>query len=320
MNLFFIALTGALPRASTFAVHVDRLYGFLVAVAIFFTILIFGLVALFAYKFRWQSSNPVGVPIHGHTGLEIFWTVIPLILAMIMFAWGAILFFDMRRPPDDAMEIFVVGKQWMWKIQHPQGRREINELHVPVGRPVRLTLTSEDVIHSFFVPAFRVKMDVIPGRYTSLWFEATEPGKYHLFCAEYCGTEHSKMGGWVYAMEEAEYEEWVSGGKVTGGVVSQGEMLFEKFRCLTCHGPGLEALGPRLEGVSGRQVVLTNGRTVVADDNYLRESILVPATKVVSGYVPLMPAYKEQISEPELMKIIAYIKSLKKAEKGGESP
>jgi cytochrome c oxidase subunit 2 len=205
----------------------------------------------------------------------------------------------------------VVGKQWMWKLQHMEGRREINELHVPVGRPVKLVMTSEDVIHSFFVPAFRIKQDTVPGRYTTAWFEATTPGTYHLFCAEYCGTLHSGMIGRVVVMEPAAFQEWLSGADAQARPVAEaGAALFERQGCVSCHVKGNEGRGPWLAGVAGGPVTLEGGRTLVADDAYLRESIMNPRAHVVRGYEPIMPAYQGLLTEEQVMELIAYIKSL----------
>ena len=200
------------PQASSFAPHVDALYGFMIAVTAFFSILIGTLVVVFAIKYHRKSPDEVATEIHESAVLEIAWTIIPVGIVLVMFYWGAQVYFRITRPPADAIEIYVTGKQWMWKIQHADGHREMNELHVPVDRPIRLTMASEDVIHSFFVPAFRFKRDVVPGRFSTAWFEATEPGKYHLFCAEFCGTRHSGMIGWVYVMTPPEYQAWLSGG------------------------------------------------------------------------------------------------------------
>ena len=209
---------------------------------------------MFAIKYRRRHDDEIGAAIHGSLALELLWTIIPLGIAMVMFAWGAKVFFDLYRPPAGAMEIFVVGKQWMWKVQHTDGQREINELHVPVGRPVKLIMGSEDVIHSFYIPAFRVKADVIPGRYNTMWFKATKPGRYHLFCAEYCGTKHSGMIGWVMAMEPADFQAWLGGGAATAtSPVAAGEKLFQDLACNTCHQAGPQARGPLLAGIFGKR-------------------------------------------------------------------
>jgi cytochrome c oxidase subunit 2 len=297
-------------QASTLAGEVDALFFFGIGVSIFFSILIAGLLIYFFIRYRRRDPSQVGSPVHGSVPLEILWSVIPLGITLVMFAWGAKVFFSLSRPPAGATEFYVVGKQWMWKFQHPEGRREINELHVPLGLPIKLTMTSEDVIHSFFVPAFRVKADVLPGRYTTVWFAATRPGRYHLFCAEYCGAEHSRMGGWVTVMEPSEYEQWLAGERTRRTLVATGEELFSQRACNTCHRPDTEVRGPWLGGLIGKQVRLAGGRTVVADENYIRESILNPAAKVVAGYRPIMPTFQGQLSEEELVELLTYLKSL----------
>ncbi len=236
--------------------EVDALFAFLVAVSAFFTFLIFAAIFIFAIKYRRRSERELPRPVHGNMPLEIAWSVIPFGITMVMFVWGADLFFRESRPPDNATQIYVVGKQWMWKLQHMDGHREINELHVPVGRPVRLTMTSEDVIHSFFVPAFRVKEDVVPGRYSTLWFTPTIPGKYHLFCAEYCGTNHSRMIGSIYVMGPEEYQTWVSGGAPMGSLAEEGGKLFESLACANCHHLDGSGRCPTLVNIYGHQVEL----------------------------------------------------------------
>ena len=297
-------------QASTFAPRVDALYTFLLAVTAFFTIAIFVAIVYFAIKYRHgrPAERPRPEP-EQLWMLEIAWIVIPLALTMVMFYWGAALYFDIRNPPQDAIELQVVGKQWMWKIQHPQGRGEINELHVPVGRPVRLRMISEDVIHSFYIPAFRVKMDVLPGRYTEMWFEATKPGRYHMHCAEYCGTEHAGMRGSIIAMNPADYADWVEAAPVEPPR-ELGGRLFTQFRCNTCHDDAAELRSPPLHGIFNRTIALADGRTVHADDAYLRESIVNPQAKVTAGFQPLMPTYQGQLNEEQLFQIIEYIKSL----------
>ncbi|MBV9504123.1 MAG: cytochrome c oxidase subunit II [Acidobacteriia bacterium] len=296
-------------QASTIAADVDHLLYFFLAVSIFFTLLIFGAIFYFAIRYRRRSPNELPAAEHTGLALEIVWSVIPFGLTMIMFGWGASIFFKESRPPDNAMQIYVVGKQWMWKLQHMEGQREINELHIPINRPVRLTMTSEDVIHSFFVPDFRTKQDVVPGRYTTTWFEATKPGKYHLFCAEYCGTKHSGMIGWVYAMEPQDYAEWLAGGP-TGSMADAGARLFDDLACGNCHKTDTNGRCPNLVGVFGSTVRLAGGGTVRADEAYIRESILDPDAKVVEGYQPLMPTFQGQITEEGVVQLIEYIKSL----------
>ena len=297
-------------QASEQAATVDALYFFLVAVTAFFTLLIAILVAVFAVKFRRKHDTEVGEAIHGSLALELLWTFIPLGICMVMFVWGAQVFFHMTRPPRGAMEIFVVGKQWMWKAQHMDGATEINELHVPIGRPVRLTLGSEDVIHSFFIPDFRVKADVIPGRLNTMWFTATKPGRYHLFCTQYCGTKHSAMIGWVTAMEPADYQAWLGGGAAGGTMADAGAKLFQDLACATCHLDNGQGRGPVLKGVYGKPVQLQTGQTVTVDDAYIRESILNPQAKVVAGFQPIMPTFQGLVTEEQLLQLIAYVKSL----------
>jgi cytochrome c oxidase subunit II len=300
------------PSASTVALEMDLLYLFIVAVCAFFAVLVTVMVAFFAIKYRRRQADDVGEDIHGSLVLELTWTIIPLVLALGMFVWGADLFFRLARPPQNAMEIFVIGKQWMWKVQHPEGVREINELHVPIGRPVKILLGSEDVIHDYFIPAFRVKMDAVPGKLTTLWFEATVPGTYYQFCAEYCGTKHSGMIGQVIAMTPQDYEAWLAGGHASSSITQNGERLFNDLSCITCHKADSTGRGPTLHDVFGSTVQLTDGRKVVADENYLRESIMNSQAKVVQGYQPIMPAFQGQISEENLVQLIAYIRTLKK--------
>lgn len=299
-------------QASTLAAQVDYLYFFLIAVSLFFSVLIFFLIYVFAVRYRRKSEQEVPGQIPGLLKLEILWSVIPFLLCMVVFVWGATLYFDTYSPPKDALEYYVVGKQWMWHIQHPTGQREINELHVPTGQPIKLTMATEDVIHSFYIPAFRIKRDVVPGRYTSMWFEATKPGEYHLFCAEYCGTKHSQMRGRVVVMEPADYQNWLSGGVANEPLEVIGEKKFRQLACHTCHVDKPDARGPSLVGVFGEPVRLQNGQTVTVDETYIRESILNPNAKIAAGYRPVMPTFKGQIDEVGLLQITAYIKSLAK--------
>jgi len=302
-------------QASTIAPGVDYLYYFLTIIDLFFTAVIFLTILYFALRYRRRSEEDQPEQIEGSIPLEIAWTLIPLGMVVVVFLWGTSLFIQNSRPPAASTEIFVVGKQWMWKLQHPEGVEEINELHVPVNRPIKLTMTSEDVIHDFSVPAFRVKKDVVPGMYTTLWFQATKTGSFHLFCDQYCGTNHSLMKGEVIVMEPTEYEQWLSGG-IRGGTMAQaGAKLYDQLACITCHGTGK---GPSLNGVYGKPVKLSDGSTVIADDAYVRESVLYPSVKIVEGYKPIMPTYKGQVTEEQLLQLIAYIKSLSSQE--GSAP
>ncbi len=296
-------------QASSIAPEVDHLLYFLMAVSIFFTVLIFAAIFYFAIRYRRRSELELPRVVHTGWTLEIVWTVIPFGLTMIMFAWGASLFFTESRPPDDAMQIYVVGKQWMWKLQHMEGQREINELHIPINRSVKLLMTSEDVIHSFYVPDFRTKQDVVPGRYTTTWFKATKAGKYHLFCAEYCGTKHSGMIGWVYAMEPQDYQEWLAGGP-SGSLADAGARLFDDLACGNCHKVDGSGRCPTLANVFGSTVRLAGGGSVRADEAYIRESILNPSAKVVEGYQPLMPTFQGLVTEEGVVQLIEYVKSL----------
>ena len=297
-------------QASAQASQVDGIYFFMVAVTAFFSILIAGLVVFFAIRYRRRQRDEIGHAIHGSLALELLWTIIPFFIVMVMFAWGAKVFFDLYRPPAGAMEIYITGKQWMWKAQHMDGQREINELHVPVGRPVKLIMGSEDVLHSYFIPAFRVKADVIPGRYNVLWFTATTPGTYHLFCAEYCGTKHSGMVGSIVAMEPQDFQAWLAGGRGSESPVAAGEKLFSDLACNTCHRSDTQGRGPMLTGIFGKQVELQDGRTVLADEAYIRESIVNPQAKIVAGFQPLMPTFQGLVSEEQLLQLISYVRSL----------
>jgi cytochrome c oxidase subunit II len=288
---------------------VDALYIFLLAVTTSVTLLVFLLLLIFVVKYR-HTKHPVAEPIEGSLPLEITWSLIPLGIFMIFFTWGAAIYFAEARPPANALEIYVVGKQWMWKVQHQDGQREINTLHVPLGRDVRLTMISQDVIHSFFLPEFRIKQDVLPDRYTTEWFRATKAGRYHLFCAEFCGTLHSGMIGELVVMEPAAYEAWLQGGGAQGSLAATGQKLFQELGCATCHRFDTQGRGPNLQGVYGKPVLLDDGRTVVADDNYLRESIMQPGAKVVAGFKPIMPTFQGIVSEEQLLSLMAYLKSL----------
>jgi cytochrome c oxidase subunit 2 len=303
-------------QASTVASETDSLYFFLIAITAFFSLLIAGAIIYFAIKYRRGTKADRSNPVSESKTLEAVWIAVPLAICMVIFFWGAKLFFTLTRPPAQAEDIYVTGKQWMWKFQHIGGQREINELHIPVGRSFKTVMTSEDVIHSLYIPSFRVKQDVLPGRYTQLWFQATKPGTYHIFCAEYCGTEHSGMIGRVVVMEPGDYEKWLntwqSSSTASGGaaMMSAGEKVFESQGCNTCHVAGDATRAPLLQGLYGKSVTLKGGGTVTADDQYIRESILTSTAKVVAGYEPIMPIYQGRISEDDLMQLVAYIKSM----------
>ena len=298
-------------QASSLAAGVDALYLFLVGVTAVFSLGIAGAILLFVVLYRRRHADEWPGEIHGSLALELAWSIIPFVITMIVFVWGTVLFFSANRAPDDSIDVRVVGKRWMWKLQHMTGQREINQLPVPVGRPVRLTLTSEDVIHSFFVPAFRMKKDAVPGRYSMAWFRATKTGTYHLFCAEYCGTEHSRMIGQIVVMEPDDFQAWLQGGPAPVSPAVAGQKLFTDLNCITCHQAGSSVRGPALGGVPGSAVRLLSGQVVTADDAYLRESIVNPAAKIVEGYQPIMPTYQGQVSEEGLFQLIAYMQTLK---------
>ncbi len=300
------------PTGSDVAHQVDELYFFLIAVSGVMTILIFAFIILFAFKYH-RSRNPRATQIEGSTKLELAWSIAPFFIMLVMFWWGTKLFFLNAQPPKDAMEIFVTGKQWMWKIQYPDGGREIDELHVAVGQPVKLTMASEDVIHSFSIPAFRIKHDVVPGHYDTVWFTPSKPGHYHLFCTEYCGNQHASMGGWVDVLDQRDYANWQSGGGGgrQGTLADQGQDMFEQHGCSQCHLLDQQGRGPNLRGLYNKPVLLADGRTIIADDAYIRESILDPNAKIVDNFKPdIMPVFKGQITEEGIVQLIAFIKSL----------
>jgi cytochrome c oxidase subunit 2 len=300
-------------RASTIAGQVDALYAFLVSVTIFFTAIVFVGVFILAVKYRRRSPDEVPKPLKESFLLELVWSGIPFGIVMVMFGWGAYVYFANYNPPPGAMEMYVVGKQWMWKTQHPEGHREINELHVPVGQAVKLTMTTEDVIHSFFIPAFRIKKDVVPGMYTTMWFQPTKVGKYHLFCAEYCGNQHSGMIGSIHVMEQADYEAWLAGVNRGETMAQAGERLFSRLGCASCHKSDNTGRCPTLVDKFGKEQLMQNGQRVVFDESYIRESILKPNAKIVAGYQNQeMPTFQGQISEDGILQVIAYIKTLTK--------
>src|SRR5713226_5975569 len=296
-------------RASTGAGNVDALYIFLVGLSAFMSAAIFTMILVFAARYR-RRPGIEAEQIESSNALELTWSVVPLAIFMVIFVWGAAIYFQERTPPRGANEVYVVAKQWMWNLQHEEGQREINELHVPVGRDVKMIMTSQDVIHSFYVPAFRIKQDVLPGRYTTAWFHPIRAGTYHLFCAEYCGTQHSGMIGQVVVLEPAQYQAWLSGGGGAGSMASNGQNIFLQLGCSTCHRSDTQGRGPNLVGLFGKPVQLEDGRVITADENYIRESILSPGAKVVSGFKPIMPVFQGLVSEEQLNALVAYIKSL----------
>jgi len=297
-------------RASTYANQVDALGAFLVIVTVVMSALIGLLVIVFAIKYRRRSPNEVPTTkIAGALRLELFWTVTPLVIMLIMFFWGMRLYMDWAQPPEDSMEVFVVGRQWMWHLQHTGGQREINRLHVPLGRPVKLTMTSQDVIHSFFVPDFRVHMDVLPGRYTTVWFQATQVGRFNLFCSQYCGTDHSMMIGEVIVMDEKDFAQWLRS-NANDSLADKGRKLFQKLQCVTCHTGEGSSRAPSLEAIYGDWATLQDGSRVKVDRAYLRESIRYPDAKIVAGYLPIMPSFKGIVSEEELLQLIAFLETL----------
>lgn len=296
-------------QASSVAPLVDGLYLFLVVVTGAVSILIWLVIFYFAIKYRRRPDNELAQEQEPPAILEMTWTVLPLIIFIGIFIAGALVFFRMQVVPRNAIEIYATGRQWMWKFQHPTGQREINELHVPVGRTIKITMASEDVIHSLWFPVFRVKADVLPNRYRTLWFEATKTGRFHMFCAEYCGTSHSGMIGSVVVMEPTDYQRWLAGG-TEGSLASQGEKLFQKYACNTCHMDNGTGRGPMLAGTYGKTRPLADGSNVVVDDNYVRESILHPQTKIAAGFQPIMPTFQGQVSEEDLIRLLAYVKSV----------
>lgn len=298
-------------QASSFAWQVDYLYFYLIAISVVFTIPIVAAIFFFAVKYREKEKFATPEEIHGSMVLETVWSIIPFIISMTIFLGGAIVYFHQYTMPTDTMNVYVVGKQWMWKLQHETGQREINELHIPINTKVKLTITTEDVLHNFAVPAFRTKVDAVPGRFTYLWFEATKPGKYQIYCAEYCGLNHSGMIGWVYAMEPRDFDNWLEGNVAGQTPVEQGRDLFEnKLGCASCHSGGAQQRGAELAGIYNKEVRLVGGQTVIADDEYIRNSILNPGAQIVEGYQPIMPTFKGQITEEQLVALVAYVKSL----------
>ncbi len=297
------------PEASALSPQVDAFYFFLIVISVIGLVAVGILVFGFSIMYR-KEKSPVATQIEGSTLLEATWTIIPLALFMVCFVWGALLYFRIYNPPPNAMNIYIVGKQWMWKAEHPGGQHEINALHIPINRPVQLTMISQDVFHSFSIPAFRIKREVIPGRYSTVWFEATAAGTYHLFCTQYCGTDHSAMIGDIVAMTPDAYQAWAAGSTSGASLAQNGERLFASLGCNSCHSGEASARGPNLAQIYGTRLQLTDGSFVTANDAYLRNSILNPGAQLTYGYAPIMPTYQGQVSEEGLIGLVEYIKSL----------
>jgi cytochrome c oxidase subunit II len=302
-------------QASSVAGQVDLLMLGLIAISSFFTLIVVILILYFSIRYRRGAKVDRSQPPTTSMKVELSWVFLLLSLALGVYAVAAILYFRMSRVPEDAHEIYVLGRQWMWQIQHPEGPREINELHVPAGRPIRLVMTSQDVIHSFYVPAFRLKYDVIPGRYTNLSFTATTPGEYHLFCAEFCGTEHAEMIGRVIVMEPRQFQEWLNQGSQSSQAMPEaGALVYQEFGCGSCHDPGSQVNAPQLAGRYGEKVLLADGGKVTFEENYIRESIYDPMRRIAAGYEPLMPSYTEQVTEEQVQLLIAFLKTFEHAQ------
>ena len=303
-----------MPEASTLARPVDTLFWSMVVLCGMVAIGVFVAIVYFCIRYRRGSSADRTGAHQQSLGVELTWTLVPFALFIAVFLWSLVIFAQARTPPANSQTLYIVAKQWMWKVQHPAGQREINTLHVPLGQPVRLTMTSQDVIHSFYIPAFRVKQDVLPGRYTQLWFTATKLGTFPLTCAEYCGLDHSKMGGTVIVDTPADYSAWLAGHETGGSLAARGATVFRRAGCSGCHGPNASVHAPDLAGLYGRTVHLSDGSSVIADERYLHDSILLPKTQIVAGYAPIMPVYSGQLSEEDVIALIHYIRSLSSME------
>jgi cytochrome c oxidase subunit 2 len=312
MNDVVSHATSFWPFAETsHASAVDLLFAGLMASALLVVLLLFTLLLRFAIHYR--AGNKRANRDHRVKKswvVETTWTVLTLVAFLVLFGWGARLYLDLYTTPADAMPIYVVAKQWMWKVQHPGGQREINELHIPANRAVRLIMSSQDVIHSFFIPAFRVKQDVVPGTSEELWFKPRKPGVFHLFCAEYCGTDHSRMTGRVVVMEPPAFAEWLTRQDTSGTLAAQGAAVYRRLGCSGCHDANKSVTAPPLAGLYGKRVPVAGGTLEIADERYIRDSILKPRATIAAGYQAVMPSYEGKISEDELIKIVAYIKSI----------
>lgn len=301
-------------QASTFAPSYDWLFWITTLLTVVFTVLVSLILLVLAVRYRQGSKVDRKNPVDHNTFLELSWSGIPLILALVMFTWAARKFVEARTPPEGAMEVFVIGKQWMWHTQHANGVRENNRLTVPVNQPVKLTMISQDVLHSFFIPQFRIKQDVVPGRYTSQWFEATQTGTFNLFCTEYCGTQHSEMGGYVRVLSQEDWERWVANGgddiyAKKESLADRGKRLFNELKCGSCHGANDNENGPSLNGIVGRTRTFERGNPMVADRDYIRASIKQPYAMITKGYTETMPEYND-MPEDDFLAIYEYIKSL----------
>jgi len=306
----WLTASALFPReASTIAPYMDALYFFLLGMTVTGVILVGAIVTTFSLRYR-KSKSPVATQIEGSTLLEATWTIIPLGIFLVAFVWGALLYFRIYTPPINSMNIYIVGKQWMWKAEHPGGQHEINALHVPTGQPIQLTMISQDVFHSFSIPEFRIKREVIPGRYSTVWFQATTPGEYHLFCTQYCGTNHSVMIGTITVLSPSDYKKWTEESTSGMSLAQNGERLFASMGCNACHSGNAAARGPNLAAVYGSKLQLTNGSSVLVNEAYLRDAILNPSQHVTAGYAPIMPTYQGQISEDGLIDIVEYLKTL----------
>jgi cytochrome c oxidase subunit II len=297
--------------ASTQAAQTDGIYFALLALSAIIILLVTALILVFSIRYRRGSKAERGaMPQVMSREFEVGWTSATLFLALFIFWWVSSTQLSALVAPKDALQIHVVAKQWMWKTQHANGAREINELHVPIDTPVRLVMTSEDAIHSFFVPAFRMKKDVLPGRYTETWFQPTKLGVFHLFCAEYCGSEHSRMVGRIIVVQKDEYSRWLAAQRQGDGLAKEGEVVFRARGCSGCHAEASKVHAPNLNGLYGRPVQLADGRTVAADESYLRDSMLMPRRDIAAGYEPIMPSYAGILTEGEIISLTAYIRSL----------
>lgn len=297
-------------RASSYAAEVDALISGLTILIVALSAPVFILIVVFAIKYRRGRPANRKHPVNRNIWLEISWSAIPFVLLLFFYGWSTRLFLQLHHPPAGALDIDVVAKQWMWKFQHPGGQSEINDLHVPVNQPVVLRMASQDVIHSLYVPALRIKQDVVPGRYTELWFSASRMGTYRLACTQFCGVDHALMGGTLTVMSEAAYAQWLQQSDVDGTLAAQGKALFQSRGCTGCHGPSSTIHAPSLDGLYGHPVPLADGSAVMADEEYIRDSILLPHRQVAAGYPDVMPSFQGVLSEEDVMKVVAYIKSL----------